>query len=414
MNIDIQFYLNNTLTRIQEKVWGSLTDRQKQIGLIAAAAIGFLTACYLVYRFSSCCFNAKEVAKSIPEQKVEKKAAAPVVKREMEILKDEPQPDEQAADPGEEAEQLRDVLNDQPPLNDQSPLADDFVAKFQSEAFHEDEYRSEPTTPLIVPSLLALGEVRKNSTPGEPPSLEGITFSESRSVMENATAAFARCFHTSESHEEIYQLLRNIREKMDRDFDGTRLYVGDFEVLYNNLINLHNALPGEEGKKEIKIYWSKSVEEGLIPYLFEEHEEADVKKLLFAIIPGKPVESPLQAEKMNFNHQLQFIGFDFDLDMIKRLENEIERFSQEVLNVDRDVMEGPHLEFLKEALTEENFEKYMKDPLIGKAFYMTGMTNILLNLQDLQAKSKEFDLFTLPPEEINPFLKNLLNPPKDN
>ena len=61
------------------------------------------------------------------------------------------------------------------------------------------------------------------------------------------------------------------------------------------------------------------------------HEEANVEKLLFAIIPGKPVESPFQAEKMDFTHQLQFIGFDVTSRV--KLKDEIDQFSQVVLNV---------------------------------------------------------------------------------
>ena len=55
------------------------------------------------------------------------------------------------------------------------------------------------------------------------------------------------------------------------------------------------------------------------------------------------------------------------------------------------MIQEPHVEFLKEILTEENFEKYMKDPS-SECLYMTGLTNILLNLQDLKAKSEEIDL----------------------
>lgn len=408
MKVDIQFYLNNALTHLQEKVWEGLTDQQKQIGLIASAAIGLLAGCFLIYRFSSCCFKAK-VAEAIPAQKVEKKGAAPVESMEMEILGEEP--DEQPADPFEKAEQLKDGKDDQPLI-----LADDweFVDETPSDLIiKEDEYRSEPKAPLIIPSLLSSGEVRKNITPGDPPSLEGITFSGGPSVMESAkrwTAAFARCFHTSESHQEIYQLLRSIREKMDPDFDAERLYVGDFVTLYNNLLNLHDALPGEEDKKEIKIYWSKSVEEELIPYLFL-HEEVDVKKLLFAIIEGEKGESPFQADVMDFNHQMQFIGLDFKL--MGQLKDEIDRLSPMVLNVVlSDVMSEPHVEFLKESLTEEIFEKYVKVDLVQNAFLMTGMMNVMLNLQDLQAKSKEFNLLELAPEQRNLFLKNLLNPPQ--
>ena len=80
--------------------------------MIAAAAIGFLTACYLVYRFSGCCFKSK-VAESIPEDKVEKKAAASVEKREMEILGKSPRAYEYAGDPFEEDEQSEKMLHDQ-------------------------------------------------------------------------------------------------------------------------------------------------------------------------------------------------------------------------------------------------------------------------------------------------------------
>ena len=89
-------------------------------------------------------------------------------------------------------------------------------------------------------------------------------------------AAFAACFHTEESQEEIYRLLWKIRRKHDhksskRDDSITpenKHYAESFVVFYNNLARLHNCFPGESTKKKLKIYWSKAVEEELIPHLF--------------------------------------------------------------------------------------------------------------------------------------------------
>ena len=123
----------------------------------------------------------------------------------------------------------------------------------------------------------------------------------------------------------------NIRTKMgalaiDSD-DEDRPYLHSFCNLYHNLTALHQALPGDDSQKEVKIYWSKGVEEQLIPHLFT--AVLDLNQMLFVFIPGRSVASThFQASEMQ-NFQLQFVTLEKDevwcpsLEVVVKLEEEI-------------------------------------------------------------------------------------------
>lgn len=77
--------------------------------------------------------------------------------------------------------------------------------------------------------------------------------------------------------------------------------------MYNNLVNLHKALPGEDKSKEVKIYWSERARQVLIPHLLK-NENVDIEDLVFTIVAGNKINSLFQAEEWDPTQQLQFVG----------------------------------------------------------------------------------------------------------
>lgn len=130
--------------------------------------------------------------------------------------------------------------------------------------------------------------------------------------------AFGMCgiIHTDQSVEEISTLLNEIYLTSN----GRKLPNGKVVIcgnthhrLWNNIIALHNELPGEEAKKTSKIYWSERLEKILIPH-FMKNENVPIDDLVFATIEGDLFEkagngeAPFQGENLKPQEQLQFIG----------------------------------------------------------------------------------------------------------
>lgn len=158
--------------------------------------------------------------------------------------------------------------------------------------------------------LLAFGQFRKGTGEGEPPN-----FTATCDVIESEklyTAAFACCFHTTESHQEIWKLINGICiEDKKRTCSFTVSENDNFPVShgrwYNNLVSLHDALPGEPKAKSVKIYWNDRVKDILFPHLFN-NENIDVTDLVFAQTAGEANQGLFQAPEIDFSKQLQFVG----------------------------------------------------------------------------------------------------------
>ena len=260
--------------------------------------------------------------------------------------------------------------------------------------------------------ILISGKGLKGSSKGEPPNFEGINNIHDLVIDSEKlwTGAVACCFHTTQSHQEIYGTLRGIRIKMDPrswlpDYKPGA-YIESFSRLYNNLAHLHTALPGESKAKEVKIYWSESVEKELIPFLFM-NENIDIDRLSFAIISGEKVNSPFRGI-MDFGNQLQFIGIDNEKDeLIEKSMKECENLSQEILG--KNIFAADYEEFHNWAklISEE-----IKNPLICRAFTLTLYLNMRFNLLSLQERQIKINIDEMPADERTHFFKKLTSNPR--
>jgi hypothetical protein len=248
--------------------------------------------------------------------------------------------------------------------------------------------------------LLMAGAARKGTGMGEAPSFTGIQYFKKDTVIETSqllAAAFACCFHSTESQEEILKLIREIRVENDPIAKSLRIergYGESFAYLYNNLVKLHHALPGESKAKEVKIYWNTHAEKTLIPYLFQEEIELD--NLVFAFLSGEECRSPFQAEKMNFQEQVQFVGLGKDK-IFSDMKEKIEVLSQELLG--KNIFEELH--------EIEGLEKDVKYPLLLRAYHYTWQNHVIHNLLAMHRQNKKINMNEMDKESQTAFLKEL-------
>ncbi len=185
-----------------------------------------------------------------------------------------------------------------------------------------------PALPIILPPLLELGLVRMNKDNGELPHFTTIADVIDTEVLH--AAGFACCFHTTESTQEIYDLIGEIQFNISPHKPSTRTFWESRNRLFNNLVHLHDALPGKEKEKEVKIYWSERAEQTLIPHLLK-NENVDINDLVFTLVPGNIEESPFQSKTIDATQQLQFVGIGKDK-IIKDLEDEIKALEGKIKN----------------------------------------------------------------------------------
>ena len=252
------------------------------------------------------------------------------------------------------------------------------------------EPNRQPNPPPPEPALLAFGQFRKWVVGGEAPN-----FSALNDVIETEmlqSAGLACCFHTTESQPEIWNLIKDTRIKDDLKNNPMAHYTGpkkyyaqSYGTLYNNLVRLHDALPGDPKTKSAKIYWNDRVEQTLFPYFFH-NEEVDVNDLVFALTPGEGGASVFQAAQMDFTKQLQFVGIGKEK-IMGDLNKEIEDLSQEV--------------FRKNILQEIENEAAEANPLMAHAKAFTLRNNLKDNLLAMKAEPKKFNFDLMTEEERN-------------
>ncbi len=406
MNINTRSCVSFALNIIPEKILNSLKQRKK-ILLIAAAALGLLAAGYLAYCY--CC-------KPLYGKKIEKKDDVKIGnKEEQKIEKKEDDKKDQSLEnqilengkevPKKEEEKIDNdnLKNDAPEIQSKDeiqPEKKDEVQPKQPDAADE---------PFSMPKLLSFGKCRMGNGGGDTPNFEGIQYFKRDTVIDTdklLTAAIACCFHTTESHQEIYNILRTIRIKIDpaaEIFGPREHYCESFNNLYNNLVRLHDALPGERKAKKVKIYWSESVEKILIPYLLK-NENINVENLLFAILPGEGVAQPFQDPSMDFSHQLQFV--EVGAEQTKKL-------AAECLNLSKKNLQG--WIFFKDqefsVLIKQQTEQ-IDNPLMKKATNFRALLNIRSNLLALQAQPMRIILRRYSPQDRSNFFKSLFEAPK--
>ena len=227
--------------------------------------------------------------------------------------------------------------------------------------------------------LLTQGKFRLNQDQNEPPNFTSICDAIDSEML--WSAAFACCFHTSESFNEIWALIKkcniNERNKIQPCHPifalppRTEIAVESGVRFYNNLCHLHDNMPGDTKLKSAKIYWNDRVEEILFP-LFFNNDNVNIDDLIFIITPGEGVVSidqgntpgkapyPYQAEKMVFTRQLQFVGTG-KAKIFEYLKNDIEILAKKV--------QGATIK-AKEQVTEET------NALMADAEYYTYLCNL--------------------------------------
>lgn len=222
---------------------------------------------------------------------------------------------------------------------------------------------------------LTAGLVRKGKGGGTAPSFIGTN--NTIDTFQLVIAGFAACFHTTESHEEILELLKGIRQKNPTIF---RTEIGAIPLpnLYSGLAGLIKALPGEQDSKEVKIYWNECAEKHLILHFFN-NESIEVDDLVFAILPGEECQAPFQAAEMNFNNQLQFIGIGKEK-IFDHLREKIEGLSQEIV--------GKNIFSEVEKITNEKKHPY---PLMDQAYKFTLQKKVIEWLLNVQRDKPHID-----------------------
>lgn len=237
---------------------------------------------------------------------------------------------------------LEDYMELDTVVYEKAPTEEDYTDISLTEFQPEESKKPIKKSPSILERrpLLQMGQIREGTGEGQPVSRMGkMFFRDGMTIISNKkiiTAGFASCFHTTESHKEIFDLIYGIREKNDpsRQFfnpSGEKIAYTDsiYTKFRNNLAHLHQALPGKPHEKSAKIYWSDEVENELFP-LFFFNEKCFIDDLVFAIIPGDEIRSDFQAEKTDFSRQLQFIGVGQEK-ILTELDNEISSLSEQVL-----------------------------------------------------------------------------------
>jgi hypothetical protein len=245
---------------------------------------------------------------------------------------------------------------------------------------------------------------------GPLPSLKGLQTDNITVIGQyhNLTTAFASCFHTTESHQEILDRITKLRIENDpyAKFGGPlKSYTESFVRLLNNLIRIHNSLPGNDTKKEVKIYWNERVEKILFPYLFKV-ENIDVKEIIFELISGEQGDSPFQASttQMNFRKQLQFVC----IGLKERMTTKKSKIAELFENVcGKGSISGfDHIM----AIRMHKHPPKTGNSLVDSAHLETMRSKILRNLQELETKKTIIPFMKMSFSEREDFIKNLMLP----
>lgn len=245
------------------------------------------------------------------------------------------------------------------------------------------------------PELQVFGKERVGQDGKAAPDLIGIQcFNIATIDGENRLAAcFASCFHTTESREEIIEAITRIRTAMDHPLiRGARSnYFQSLANLYNHLVRLHDALPGESTTKKVKIYWNERLENILFPSFFKD-ETVLVSQLLFAVIPGSAIDSQLQDSTIDFNNQLEFVGMDKDR-IFQEQKMELERLFKVIFG--RNIIDEVRGK-IDDLLSRET------NDLMRDAYSFTFQNNLRLFLLNMEVRGEKIGLNT----NLDVFLNN--------
>ena len=405
MNILVSSSYSQHLNQIRESFHQHLDNQHKQIFLIVSAALAAFVLCFVVWR---CYLHGKKVQR-LPAKQGQETVPASVTEV---IKKKEPAEDKKAQEtPPAAIKEIKsaEITNTPSPkpnaLVETKEESTDLpieksaegqetlkTADLPTEELSEEEHELPEAVNLLFWRTFFQGEVRKSKRSGKEPALNGLAQQDISTIYDQQlwTTAFAACFHTEESHEEIHDLLLNIRKKMgDLSIDSgneDHPYICSFSHLYENLATLHEALLGNPTQKEAKIYWSKSVEEELIPHLFE--GVLNLNETLFIVTRGALAATPFQASMMYEDLQLQFISLDRDKAM-QPIAEDITTLEEDVLGatLSNDAMG----EATRDLLGGEYCRKLENHAFTNRVFNDTFLIREYLNLQSLKAKNAKID-----------------------
>ena len=266
---------------------------------------------------------------------------------------------------------------------------------------------------IDISSLLSFhGDVRKSTTAGNPPASVKLNNVDDNDIMPQQlwTTAFACCFHTNESHAEIHQLLMNIRKKMGHD-DEDPYFVSSFRNLYQNLVWLHDKLPGEPTKKAAKIYWNKAVEEKLIPCLFRDTYGLSFDNMLLILTSGEITTNEFQAQQMLPDLQLQFVNIDKPK-VMDLVDAQADFLLKELMGEDEtsdDLISETWQSILKKDRNLENLKD--SGDIMSSAFTSTTTMFVYVNLQPLKAQSRRLEMGKMTREEQIEILAEVFSHP---
>lgn len=398
------------------------TDQQKRIQIVAAAAFATLALLCLTLYF--CCWGKKvkptdsaSSVKTTPSPKaptiisealpkVEKsKDEHPVESGGNTSAKDQPFVDPPKKSSNTVSTKQTEVSTEmktipsgpqavQPNPTEQPKIVEEKEEEATPNPIHlEIPQEDEKPLPYHPIDLLPFGRARIGVDGGALPDFMGLLSIDgihTCSMKKLWAGAFTCCFHTTESQKEILNALIDIGTKHDpyrgpkgmfTAFEGEKRPRGNWlNFMYNNLVRLHDAVPGESKAKKVKIYWSDRLENELFPELFEE-KPIQVRQLLFTIVRGEEIDSPFQDLDIDFTQQLQFVGLNKDKIMWE-LQDEIQRLSEKVLG--KNVVE--EVSRLIESLAQDDDNLLIKD-----ASRFTALNKLRIRLSALEQENKSID-----------------------
>lgn len=222
-------------------------------------------------------------------------------------------------------------------------------------------------------------------------------------LSETCAQHFASCFHTSERIEEIeLYLLQACKKVIDPTLvakDRRDAVTKALEKLCDNLLRLQQALYGQQNRKFHKIYWSQAVDDILIPHMFWVNE-INLDDIFFNIVSGEAGESLYQADELDYQQQLQFVG------LFCLIDQSAIKSTQELKD---NLFEGDFSIFqtvLRERLGPIFYMILQHNKLLLHAFTLNVENQVVLNLLKLKAVGYQVS-DEMSDDERDVLLKNL-------
>lgn len=404
--MQITNYWKQTLTFGQNFITTVKSDRNVQIGLIALATISLVGIIFLILRSKSTppLIDTNKVIDQPPSKSSVLSTADKIKTLETPSVKNQ-QEDQQIVE--EKKEPITQIVEVLPNGKITLPVYPDVellsFAEARKRKIPGDLPKSE-----YVDCLLDIATAKKIKDKKQVEELEKKlkllekTLLEPEEHKKHLTALFASCFHTTESHHEIYQLLLDIRNKIE-PIDPKEKFPLVF--LYQNLTTLLNALPLEKCP-QMKIYWSPAVEKKLIPKLIVT-ENYNVNNLLLAFVSGEEINTADQAPLIDFKHQFQFVAVNYKK-FLKYFDMVMTDWTAIVYNSHWKEGELIDTALMKKMVAErENMSVKQDCKLLDRTHFFTFCWNAYHHLSEMKRKNQHFNFSQLDQEDKTKHLRAL-------